>query len=146
MAVFQSIPSQIFDKVLSMPLVLNIQRLWIAQECEYVSGSEYARVLNIPGFWVCLWFWKVRIVNIPEFWICQGYTGFRIHMNNYWICLNMPDYVWICMNMPEYAGICVNMPKYAWMTFALHFSISPSAFTTFSTWTPGGRWGLWILI
>ena len=87
-------------------------------------------VLNSPGFWICLWFWMcqsfgysyqgseyvsgfeyARILNIPEFWICQGYTWFKICRNNSWICLNMSEYAWIC----------VNMPKSAWMTFDLHF-------------------------
>ena len=39
-----------FDKVLSMSLVLNIPEFWIARDFEYNSGSECARVLNIPGF------------------------------------------------------------------------------------------------
>ena len=97
-----------FYKDLSMPLVLNIPVSWIVQGSEYTSGFEYARILNILGFR-----------------ICQGYTGFRICLNNSWICLNMPYSVWICLNMPEYAGICVNMPGSTWMTLALHFPISP---------------------
>ena len=96
-------------KVQSMPLVLNISGFWIAQNSEYVSGSECARVLDTPGFSICLWFWICQsfgytrllnmslILNIPEFWICQGYTGFRICLNNPWICLNMLE----CLNMAE---------------------------------------------
>ena len=29
---------------------LNIPGLWICQGSEYASGSEYVRVLDIPGF------------------------------------------------------------------------------------------------
>ena len=98
------------------------------QGSEYVSGSEYPKVLNmslllnmpefldILGFWKSFWFWICqRILNIPELWISQGYIGFRICLNNSWICLNMS----------EYARICMNMLKSAWMAFGLHFPISP---------------------
>ena len=93
-----------------MSQVLNEPEFWMYQGSEYAPGFEYARILNIP-----------------EFWIRQGYKGFKICLNNSWICLNMPDNVWICLgNMPEYVRICVNMPKYAWMAFGftfLHFLI-----------------------
>ena len=48
-----------FEKVLSMPpvlnilnmsLVLNVPEFWIYQGSEYVSGSKCARVLDISGF------------------------------------------------------------------------------------------------
>ena len=80
-------------------------RFWICQGSEYASGFEYARILNIP-----------------EFWICQGFTGFRICLNNSWICLNMSDYVWIFLNLPEYAWICL---KSFWITFVWHSPIPP---------------------
>ena len=56
--------------------------------------------------------------------------GFRIYLNNSWICLNFSDYVWICLNMPEYTGRCVKMPKSAWMTFVLYF---PCGYITLHT-------------
>ena len=71
--------------------------LWICKNFKYLSGFEYGRFLNIPRFWICLWF-----EYMPEFWICPGYN---------------------ILNMPEYAGKCVNVPKSAWMTFVLHFPI-----------------------
>ena len=55
----------------------------------------YTRVLIMP-----------LILNMPGFWMyqsCQGYTGFRICLNNSWICLIMSGYVWICLNIYEYA-------------------------------------------
>ena len=61
---------------------------------EFMSSSDYARVLNIP-----------------DFWICENYTGFWIYLNNSVICFIMPEYVWICLNMP----------KCAWMAFVSHF-------------------------
>ena len=71
-----------FDIVLSKPPVLNIPEFWIVQDSEYVSGSDGAKVLDLPGFWICLCFW-----------ICQGYTGFKICLNTSWICLIMFGYV-----------------------------------------------------
>ena len=87
-----------YPRVLSMSLVLNVPEFSIYQGCEYASGFEYD-----------------RIMSIPEFWICQGYTGFRIGLNNSWIGLNMSDYVLICLN-----DFCFTFP---------HLFYSP-----FSTW------------
>ena len=93
--------------------VLNfLTRIWIflwfriSQDSEYASGCECAMILNIQG---------LRIFQV--------YTGFRICLNNSWICLNMPESVWIYLNVPEYTRIFVNMPKSAWMAFVLHFPI-----------------------
>ena len=74
---FQSAPLQMFNKVLSM-----------------------SPALNIPGFWICQRFGYTRFPKRPGL---QGYPGFRIYMNNSWICLIMCGYVWICWNMGEYA-------------------------------------------
>ena len=63
-----------------------LEKFWIYQGSDYASDFEYARILNVP-----------------EFWICQGYTGFRMCLNNSWICLIMSGYVWICLNMYKYA-------------------------------------------
>ena len=87
--------------------------IWQGSEC--VSGSEYARVLNILGFWK---------------W--QGCTGFKMSLNNSWICLILPGHAWIFMNMPEYAGICVNLPTSSWMTCYLLSTLSIS--TKFIVW------------
>ena len=55
---------------------------WIYQDSKYASGFGYARILQIP-----------------EFWMCQGYAGFRKCPNNFWICLIMPRYIWICLKI-----------------------------------------------
>ena len=70
----------------------------------------FDRVLIMPRF---------LILNIPWFWICLGYTRF-------WICLNN---FWTCLNMPEYVEICVNVPKSAWMAFGFLSHCNPM-----STW------------
>ena len=88
--------------ILNMSLVLNGIEFCISQGSECASGFEYARILNIP-----------------EFWICQGYTEFRICLNDSWICLNMPEYTWICLNLPKW----------------LLFNISP--LHSFCTWKHG---------
>ena len=57
--------------------VLNKPGLWIYQGSEYASGSEFARVLNMPKYaWLCL-------------------TEYA------WICLHIPQYARICQNLPE---------------------------------------------
>ena len=48
---------------------------------EYASGSKY-----------------VKVLEIPQFEICQGKTGFRICLNNSWICLIMPECALICLS------------------------------------------------
>ena len=103
--------------------VLNILGFWIAQDSEYVSGSKCARVLEILGFWMCLWFWICQDSEYDR--VTQGSEHAWIIAEYAWIRLIMSGYVWICLNMPEYAGICVNMPKFAWMAFVLRFPISP---------------------
>ena len=91
--------------------VLNISGLWIAHDFEYVSGSE------------CASFGYSRVLKMPTFGLCQGYTGFRICLNNSWISLIMSGYVWICLNIVEYAWICLYLPQ--WLLFYvspfLHF-------------------------
>ena len=85
------------------------------QGSEYASGFEYAKILNIP-----------------EFWICLDFTGFKICLNNSRICLIMSGYVWICLNIPQYAWICLNLPEW----FLFYMSLFPHFFyNCFSTWT-----------
>ena len=56
-----------FDKVLSMPPVLNIPGFWIAQDSYFVSGSQCARVLNMQGSENASGFEYASILNILEF-------------------------------------------------------------------------------
>ena len=79
---------------------------WIYQGPEYASGSEYARVLNKPGFWISHGSEYVRVTQGSEY---------------AWICLIMSD--WICLDLSKYAVICTNMPKSAWVAFVLYFPI-----------------------
>ena len=125
----------------------------VLQGSEHTLGSEYLRVLNSAGLWICLWFWMYQtfgytrvlnmplVLNMPWFWINQSSEyarvtkGFGIFLSNYWICLNMPNYVRICLNMPEYAGIacvCLNLPE--WILFYIS-SIPHLFYNPLSTWT-----------
>ena len=113
-----------FDKVLSMPTVLNIPRFWI------VSGSKCARVLDTPGFWI----WNMSLVfNMSGFWLYQSSEYARVTQGSEhaWI---IPEYAWLCLVMPEYAWICLNLPE--WPLFYIfsfpHFFCNP-----FFTWTRG---------
>ena len=102
------------------------------QGSEYASGSEYPRVLNSPGFWICLCGSEyARVLDIPEFWIFQDYTRFRICLNNSWICLNMLDFVWTCLNMPKYARI-ISLNGFCF-TFS-HFPIFLQFLFYLNTW------------
>ena len=86
-----------------MLLVLNMPGFWTNQ------GSEWARVLNIPRFWIRFWFW-----------ICQGseyasgseFAGV-LNMSRLHRVLNMPKYAWLCL--AEYVSICLNLLGYAWI-------------------------------
>ena len=95
---------------------------WIYQGSEYPSGFEDARVLNIPRFWICLWFW-----------ICQGSEYTRVlNMSGLHSVLNIPDYVWL--NMPRYIWICRNMRECA-QTCLNGFCIVFPHCNPLSTWT-----------
>ena len=61
----------------------SIGDIW--QSFEYVLGSEYALVLNIP-----------------KFWRCQGYRGLLKHQKHSWICPFTPEYTWMCLNRLEF--------------------------------------------
>ena len=87
----------------------------IWQGFEYAFDSEYPRVLNSLGFWICPWFWMChsfeysRVLNMPlvlnmqRFWICHS-SELGLHRIQ-----NKPGYPWIFLDIPEYAGICVNI-------------------------------------
>ena len=70
--------------------------IWVYQGCQYASGSQYARVLNLPVFLVC-----------------QGSEDAAFTEG--------PEYAWIIPQiypiMPDYAWIYWNKPKSAWMSF-----------------------------
>ena len=78
--------------------VLHMPGFWIYQSSEYTFSSEYTRVLNMPGLHHGDIPWLHRVWNMPEW----------IHLNNSWICLNMPEYAWIYLNLPEL--LCVAFP------------------------------------
>ena len=105
LTVSQYTPSYMFDKVLGMPLVLNMPGFSIAENSEYISGSACAIVLVMPAFWIYQSFEYASVTHGSK---CA------------WI---IPEYDWI-LNMTKYTWICVNLPKSAWVAFALHFLIS----------------------
>ena len=47
------------------------------QDSKYTSSSEHASVCSE----------YTKVLNMPGFWICKGYRGFWIYLNNSWICL-----------------------------------------------------------
>ena len=95
-------------RVLTIFTKCSIIGVW--QCSEYASGSQYARVLNIPlgsqhphilVFWLCSAFSicqsseYTRILNMLGFWKCKVHTG--------------PEYTWLCQDIPEYAWIYLNL-------------------------------------
>ena len=71
-----------------------------------MSGSECARVLDITGLWIYLWFWicqdseYTRVLNMPGLGRLQNMPGYA------WLCLDMTEYwriwyAWLCLNLPE---------------------------------------------
>ena len=87
------------------------------QGSEYVSGSEYPRAVNSPGFWICLWFWMCYslgytrvlnmslILNMLAFWLYQSSEYARVTQGS--------EYVWIIL---EYAWLCLALSGYAWIS------------------------------
>ena len=80
------------------------------QVLEYILDFGYPSALNIPGFWICLWFG-----------ICQG-SRFatvliipELHRG-----LNMPQYPWM---VPGYDWLCLNVPNSFWMAFVFRLPI-----------------------
>ena len=78
------------------------------QDSDYVSRPKYAKILNIPKFWI----WT-------GFSICELYTAFWIYQNMTWQSfeyildskyariLNMPV-LYRVVNIPQYDLICLN--------------------------------------
>ena len=88
-------------------------RSWMYQDFEYASGSKYARVLYMPGFWIYQGSQNAKVLNIPGFWICQSSKYVRVltipglhsllNVSEYpWIIL---ECIWLCLNMPECSRI-----------------------------------------
>ena len=89
-------------------------------------------VLTVPGFWLCLVIlhvWQtlevtsgskcVRVINMTRQYM-QGLHRVlnmleydSIHLNNAWICLNVPQYPWTWLNIAECPWICLN--KLFWL-------------------------------
>ena len=88
-------------------------RPWIYQGSEYGSGSEYARVLYLTGFWICHGFEYARLLNMSLFCIYQSSELARV--------LNIPEF-WIyqCYGITqasEYASISLNNSQICFLIF-----------------------------
>ena len=85
--------------------------VWQGSEC--VSDFEYARFLNIPGFWTyqgCKYprvLNMLLVMNMSGFWIYYSSKYARVTQDSVsaWICLNS---FWICLIMPECVKIYLN--------------------------------------
>ena len=67
-------------------------------------------ILNIPGIWICHWYWichgteYTRVLIMSELWICQGYKYTKVL--NMHLFLNMPE-CWIYQGS-EYRATYLN--------------------------------------
>ena len=104
-----------YNRVLNMPLVLEMPGFWICLWFWRCQGSENARVLNIPRFWINQGSENARILNLPRFWIYQGSEYVRVTQGSEYAWLSLAAYAWICLNMPKYAWICPNLGE--WLLF-----------------------------
>ena len=128
-----------------------------------LQGSEYARVLNISGSWICLWFWifqgpeyasgseYFRVLNKPGFWISQGSeyasgseyarvlnkSGLRINQGSqYTKVLNMP----LVLNLPGfwicqgYTGFWICLIMSDWICLDLSEYVATCANMPKSAW------------
>ena len=108
----------------------------------WLQGSEYIRilnmppVLNMPGFWICLnicsvfWIYEgseyqgstyTRVMNMSlvlnmlVFWIYQSFEYTRIKQGSRY-AWTIPEYARLGLNiMSEYFQIWLNMLKYSWV-------------------------------
>ena len=62
------------------------------------NSSGLFRTLDIPVFWICLWFWIYEIAEYARIRQCPDMPEYT------WI-----DYVWLRLNTSERALICQNM-------------------------------------
>ena len=89
--------SYMFERLLKMPLVLNVTVFWIWQVCICKCYIE---------FWICLnmaQYASITCLNMPR------YASMFLNMPDHdWILLNVPEYAWI--NCSDYARV-LNMPQ-----------------------------------
>ena len=104
--------------------MLNISGFWICQ------GSKYTRVLNMPGLWIYQGYEYVSVLNMLGFWIYQGseYTWFTqasecawTSLENSWVGLIISEYAWIYLNISAYVWISLNLSE---LIFFLHDPIA----------------------
>ena len=115
-------------------------RFWICTRMQLWKGSEYSRIPNLSGFWICKWLinalwqgseyaWSAfhRVLDKPLGLICQGSEYGKVvnmwglhrvpNMHGWaWTSLNNAEYEWICQNIPEKteSWICQNYSECAW--------------------------------
>ena len=102
------------------------------QGSDYVSGSEYPRVLNIL---MPLVLNVPKFLDIPGFWIYQRSEYARVTRGSEYAWI--PEYAWIGLIMFVYVWICLNKPQ---LPEWLLFYISPFLYlfyNPFFTWTHG---------
>ena len=107
----------LYKRILNMPRVLNMPKLWIWQIYEYgkvFNMRALHSVLNMPEYaltevWIYL-----------RFYICQDYEyGRALNMQELHRVLNIPQYSWACLNI---TWICLDMYEFTMIDRALNMS------------------------
>ena len=90
-------------------------RFWICQRSDYTriiyQGCEYAKVLNMLGFWIYHRFKYVRVTQGSKYaWTC---------LISSWICLIIPECAYICLNRFCFTFTHCNPTSKVFMTVSL---------------------------
>ena len=103
---------------------------WIYGGSEYVSGSKYARVLNITGFWTCQDYEYARTTQSSRYaWICLNMPELFLNRpDSSRVCLNMSEYMWMCLNMSEWLLLYMSLLQplvylNTWLLILMKFKI-----------------------
>ena len=106
-----------FEKIFTLTILEKSSNLDIWHNSKYALGSTYARVLNIPRFWLCNYYEYAlgstydRLRNISGLQICQGSEYATLHG-----VLNMLEHAWIRLNN---CGISMNIPRFSFNMFLM---------------------------
>ena len=89
-------------------------------------GSEYTRIVNMPVFWMCFWFWicqdsgYTKVLNMHETINTNSNIYSFMKYAKLYRVLIITGYARIILG---YAWLCLNVPKYVWMAFVIHLPI-----------------------
>ena len=120
-----------FEKIFTLTILEKSSNLDVWHNSKYALGSTYARVLNIPRFWLCNYYEYAlgstydRLRNISGLQICQGSEYATLHrvlnmlehawirLNNCGISMNIHDFLLICFECVNILACTLNMTGFS---------------------------------